>query len=90
MLSDLPAAHQWRNRQGGAGGRVPPETFHREIFGDKSGKKRQGKKVRKMENVVVNVEESEENGKGKEENEEKRKEERRKIRNLRLKRTEKI
>ena len=28
----------------GAGGRVPPGTFHREIFGEKSGKMRQGKK----------------------------------------------
>ena len=33
--------YQWRNRRGAE---CPPETFHREIFGDLSGKMRQGKK----------------------------------------------
>ena len=38
-------------------GGVPlPQTFHREIFGDKSGKMRQGKKVKKIENVEENEE----------------------------------
>ena len=37
---------------GGGVGRVPPETFHQEIFGDKSGKMREGKK----ENVEENEE----------------------------------
>ena len=43
---------------------MPPETFHREIFGDQSGKTCQGKKVKEKENVAKN----EENGKRKEEN----------------------
>ena len=45
----------------GEGAKCPPETFHRDFFADLSGKTRQGKKVKKMENV----EESEEKGKGK-------------------------
>ena len=46
----LDTVDQWRNmRGGGQGGRVPPETFQREILGDLSGKIRQGKKVKKWE-----------------------------------------
>ena len=33
---------------GGQGVECPPETFHREIFGDILGKMRKGKKVRKL------------------------------------------
>ena len=39
---------------GGGGGRwaaCPPETFHREIFGDLLGKMRQGKKDKKWEMI---------------------------------------
>ena len=41
---------------GGQGAECPPETFHREIVGDKSGKMRQGKKTKKVENVGENKE----------------------------------
>ena len=34
---------------GGAGAECPPETFNREIFGDKSGKMREGKNVEEDE-----------------------------------------
>ena len=43
---------------GGRGAKCPLETFHREIFGDKSGKMRQEKEV-KMENVEGNAEKME-------------------------------
>ena len=36
--------YQWRNRFGGQGGRMPPETSDWEISADLSGKERQGKK----------------------------------------------
>ena len=47
---------QWCNRRGGQGGRVPPRDFPHEVFGDKLGKKRQGKSFKKMENVEKNEE----------------------------------
>ena len=56
---------QWRNKQG-RGQSAPPETFHWEIFGDLSGKMRQG-----IGRKMGNVEEIKENRKEKEENEEK-------------------
>ena len=31
--------HQWRNSQGGSGGRVPLETSHRKISADLAGKR---------------------------------------------------
>ena len=39
---------------GGQGQSAFPETFQWEIFGDKSGKMRQGKKLKKMESVEEN------------------------------------
>ena len=55
---------QWRNRRGGGGGRVTPETSDRGIFAYVSGKKRQGKKGKgvKIEKKIRK------NGKGKMEN----------------------
>ena len=46
--------YQWHNRRGGGGKRgqsAPPETSDREMFADVSGKKRQGRKGKRGENL---------------------------------------